>query len=86
MYGDYGDYGDEDGYPKMDEDGFEMDEFFGVDLQDENLSPDSLTQNSAKKEDLLLIDGLSLPKEHILKAIKSVGPQSIKKIISAGVD
>jgi hypothetical protein len=59
MYGDYGDYGDEGAYPNMEEDGFEMDEFYGVDLADENLSPESLTQNSVKMEDNLLLEGLS---------------------------
>ena len=34
MYGDYGDYGAEF---NMEDDGFEMDEFFGVDMADENL-------------------------------------------------
>ena len=95
MYGDedgamgdlYGDeYGGEDDIFGMgfgDGDDFNEINAYGIDLADENLDPDSLAQNSSKREESALLDGLLMGAKDsqilskLKQSIRQVGQQSI---------
>ena len=94
MYGDedgadedlYGDeYGGEDDFfgGFGGDDGFNELDAYGIDLADENLDPDSLAQNSSKREESALLEGLLMGAKDIQifnklkQSIRMVGQQSI---------